>query len=205
MAEKPRLLSRCFVRVWHKKQECRRTGFPILVVSYRLALDALPSQWAGVVKGPACFRLVFYNRYARERVLSVGIYDGCLRLALGPETFLGRWASEVTGSSGTPPVGLKQLVGLDVESLLQNVTAVTVRVAYAVDPQRPFRRLPVEWNPQAEKWIQDASFLEDFFSISADGSSPLVCGPVPWVQPHLPAVDILLQFQPRLFRCEGLH
>lgn len=182
--------SRCFVRVWHEKQECRRTGHPILVVTYRLAFEA----FSGVDNDR--FDLVFYNPLARERVLSVGLFDGQLRLALGPETFLGRWAAKIASSANK---GLKQLVGLEVRPLSpHNLLVVKVRVAYALTPHQPFRKLHQEWSGQAEDWLQQASFLEDF----CPGQRPVL--PQSASAPA-PAVDILLEFKPRLFRCRGLH
>lgn len=179
--------SRCFVRVWHDKSECRRSGRPILVVTYRLAFEA----FSGVDNDS--FDLVYYNEHARERVLSVGMFDGQMRLALGPETFLGRWATEVT--SITADRGLKQLIGLEVWPLLHNVTAVQMSVAYALHPQHPFRRIQPEWKGRAEEWIQQASFLEDY----SQGQRPVLDG-----LPSAP-VEILVEFKPRLFRCWGLH
>lgn len=184
--------SRCFVRVWHRKQECPRTGQPILVVTYRLALEAL--------SGEDCdrFDLVFYNDHARERVLSVGLFDGQLRLALGPETFLGRWASEISSSSTSR--GLKQLVGLEVRPLPQRITVVQVAVAYALCPQQLLRKQNQVWSGRAEEWIEQASFLEDFCPGLQRPATVLA-----QQQQTAAATDLLLEFKPRVFRCQGLH
>lgn len=181
--------ARCFVRLWHEKRECCRTGRPILVVTYRLALEAFPG-----VGNTLCYPLVFYNQHARERVRSVGLFDGQLRLALGPETFLGRWASQVTSSVGD--VGLKQLVGLEVQPppSNHNITVVTVKVAYALCPQQPFRRLNTEWTGRADEWIEQASFLEDYS-----------LGELLPAKDETAAVEILIRFKRRLFRCWALH
>lgn len=194
--------SRCFVRVWHAKQECPKTGHPILVVTYRLAFEAFSGE------DQRSFDLVFYNSHARERVLSVGMFDGQLRLALGPETFLGGWAaSEVppikpsSSMSSSSSPGLKQLVGLEVWPLSQGITVVQVRLAYALTPHQRLRKQNLVWSGQAEEWIQQASFLEDFCPRELQQQQQQS----PTTTRTAAATEILLEFKPRLFRCQGLH
>jgi len=136
-------VSTCFVRVWHDKTECSITGYPVLVVTYRLAFEAFSGG------DTDRFDLIHYNNYARERVLSVGMENHCLRLALGPERFLGN------NSFST-----KQLVWLDVHGPSKhNVTVVSLSVAYALRPQDPFRRRKDEWTGRSKELIRSATFL----------------------------------------------
>jgi hypothetical protein len=190
---------RCFVRVWHDKKECRRSGRPLLVVHYRLAFEGFTAR---VGQGP--YDVVFYNTYARERVVSVGMYQGHLKLTLRPEPFLGRWASQIVAAT----CRAKQCVGVDVCHLPRhNVTSVTLSVAYAFHPQEPFQRMNLEWRGASLEWIENVELL---------------------VFPHNPAdhnqsdnhhhhhpgnnnnnnnnsMDVVVAFKPRVFRCQGLH
>jgi len=136
-------VSTCFVRVWHDKTECSITGYPVLVVTYRLAFECFSGG------DTDRFDLIHYNNYARERVLSVGMENHCLRLALGPERFLGN------NSYST-----KQLVWLDVRGPSKhNTTVVSLSMAYALRPQDPFRSLKDEWTGRSKELIQSVTFL----------------------------------------------
>lgn len=184
---------RCFVRVWHEKIECRRTSHPILVVHYRLAFEG----FSGVHQG--LYDLVFYNGYARERIVSVGMYQGHMILALHPEPFLGPEAKDqLSRHTSCHVAGLKQVVGLEVRlHPPHSVVAVTVSVAYALRLQQPFRRLNPLWKGESEEWIQTVQFLDnDLLHLSETRQAlDLLSG----------AVHVLLEFKPRLFRCQGLH
>lgn len=202
--------SRCFVRVWHDKRECAITGRPVLVVSYRLAMEA----FSGV--DTSRYDLVFYNDYARERVQSVGMFAGNLKMELAPEPFLGVGF----GRSGSAYCGrgLRQVVELDVTPLPQAVTAVTVSVAYALRPQEPFRKMTLNWKGRSRLWIENAHLLEE----PAHDYKEVVTGSDREAEAvHDDDVDeeeeqdsqssadasleVLVEFKPRVFRCRGLH
>ena len=136
--------SRCFVRVWHDTRDCSRTGRPILLVTYRLALEA----FAGTDNDS--FDLVFYNEHARQRIRSVSMSGDRLKLSLRREPFLGRIP---IGSSQTHA---KQLVRVDLNRQFQGVTVVTCTVAYALDPYEPFRSLEQVWAGHSRAFLQSA-------------------------------------------------
>lgn len=169
----------CWVRVWHDKRECERSGKPVLVVTYRLAFENL----TGSERTP--FRVVFYNAYARQRVQSVNLTQGFLCLALRPEPFLGS-----QGNRGK----MKKIVALGVDRHPhQNVTSVVVSIAYALSRYDPFR-MGVTHGGESTEWIQDAFLLGDDDVESSSSSATVPDG-----------LDVCLEFKPRLFRCLGFH
>jgi len=136
--------SRCFVRVWHNTRDCSRTGRPILLVTYRLALEA----FAGT--DTDSYDLVFYNEHARQRIRSVSMSCDRLKLSLRREPFLGRMP---VGRSQT---NAKQLVRVDLNRQFQGVTVVTCTVAYSLDPYEPFRSLKLVWAGHSRAFLQSA-------------------------------------------------
>ena len=108
--------SRCFVRVWHHRAPDDETRRPLLLVTYRLALERLVPDHD--------FTVVPYDSFARERVERVSIDgDGCLLVGLKKDPLV------VAGKRA------RKVVYCRVRRIEQRLLVVTLGVACSLAPE----------------------------------------------------------------------
>ena len=107
--------SRCFVRVWHHPAPDEVTCRPLLLITYRLALERLVPDHH--------FVLGYYDSFARERVESVSIdWEGCLRVGLKKDPLVAAERS-------------RKPVYCCVERIEQRLLVVTLGLACSLSPE----------------------------------------------------------------------
>jgi hypothetical protein len=101
------------------------------------------------------YQVVCYNSHVRDRVCSVTRRQEDLTLELFREPFL----AKPKGASSLWKDHPKKIVALDVRPLAQNMTAFSIRVAFALRPEDQFS-MNTTFHGASEEWIDHALFFE---------------------------------------------
>ena len=124
--------SRCFVRVWHHPAPDEETCRPLLLITYRLALERLVPDHH--------FVLGYYDSFARERVESVSIdWEGCLRVGLKKDPLVAAERS-------------RKPVYCCVERIEQRLLVVTLGLACSLSPEDD-NALSFQYREPSRFWV----------------------------------------------------
>jgi len=130
--------SRSFVRVWHHPAFDEETHRPLLLMTYRLALERLVPDHA--------FAVHCYDAFARERVESVSIdWEGCLRVGLKKDPLVAVERS-------------RKPVYCHVERIEQRLLVVTLGLACSLSPEDDV--VSFQYREPSRYWVSDVDLRE---------------------------------------------
>ena len=126
---------KCFVRTWHCQAPDEKTGRPLLLLTYRVALERFVPF--------SDYEPVHYDNFSRQRVRVASLNDRCLRIVLKKEPLLE--SAEDQGEQRK-----RAIVFLEVERIQQQLTILTLGLACSTRPaddeiQFGFRGRLVPW------------------------------------------------------------
>ena len=110
--------SKCFVRTWHHQAPDQKTGRPLLLLTYRIALEKFTRH--------TDFEPVHYDRFSRDRVRVVSMNDRCVRVVLKQEPLL-------EGCGGVQRK--RNLAFFEVERIQQGLLVLTAGLACSTRPE----------------------------------------------------------------------
>ena len=115
--------TRSYVRTWHHRASEDHTGRPLLIVTYRFALDKFVRF--------TNYTLVYYDDWSRRRIRNMTMNDRCLSIVLKQEPVLVKLKGDQTFAKKP------RLVFFEPRRLQQGLFVLTVGLVFRLDTSPP--------------------------------------------------------------------